>query len=93
MKTSVVASKGDSQSNFSGSHLRGSLEEHQLTGLGTIALQVYYQKHFKLRAVFIVGRLDDQVLREVMHLLPPFTADRYSRRAHTAPVPFIDAAP
>ncbi|HQQ82450.1 MAG TPA: pitrilysin family protein [Cyclobacteriaceae bacterium] len=71
-KTSVVASKEIRKAIFGGSHPYGSsLEEHQLTGLGTIALRDYYQKHFKLRAVFIVGRLDDQVLREVMHLLPP----------------------
>lgn len=71
-KTSVVASKEIRKAIFGGSHPYGSsLEEHQLSGLTTGPLQEYYQKHFNLRAVFMVGRLDDQVLQEVISLLPP----------------------
>jgi len=71
-KTSVVASKEIRKAIFGASHPYGSsLEEYQLTGLTTIPLREYYQKHFRLRAVFVVGRLDDQLFREVMNLLPP----------------------
>ncbi|HQQ97494.1 MAG TPA: pitrilysin family protein [Cyclobacteriaceae bacterium] len=71
-KTSVVASKEVRKAIFGRTHPYGSsLEEHDLIGLETTAMREYYQSHFRLRAVFIVGRLDDQVLREVMQLLPP----------------------
>jgi predicted Zn-dependent peptidase len=92
-KTSVVASKEIRKAIFGISHpYGGSLEEHHLTGLVPSALHDYYRRQFRLRAVFIVGRLTDTVLQEVLGLLPPLpdrtpAAERLPQPGHSVTLP------
>ncbi|MBY0433510.1 MAG: insulinase family protein [Cyclobacteriaceae bacterium] len=69
-KTNVVASKEIRKSIFGSSHPYGSsIEEEDVEKLTSNTLKKFFEEDFALKAVFIVGRLSDSEVQEVMTLV------------------------
>lgn len=70
-KTNVVASKEIRKTIFGENHPYGSsAEENDVKKIEREDLEVFFRKHFSLHSVFLVGRLSDKELDEVIRIIP-----------------------
>ena len=70
-KTSVIATKEIRKVIFGNDHPYGSaVEEADVKKIEQSDLQSFFNVHFKLRSVFLVGRLSDHELGELIKIIP-----------------------
>ena len=70
-KTSVVASKEIRRVIFGNNHPYGSsVEEADVKKIAPGDLQSFFNIHFSLRSVFVVGRLSDHEFEELIKIIP-----------------------
>ena len=74
-KTNVVASKEIRKAVFGLHHPYGSsMEEADIGNVSRVDLQQFFSHHFSLHSVFLVGRLSDEEIRDVVNIIPPLIA-------------------
>ena len=70
-KTSVIASKEIRKAIFGNEHPYGSaVEEADVKEIEHRDLQLFFNDHFSLRSAFLVGRLSDLELQELIKIIP-----------------------
>ncbi len=70
-KTSVIASKEIRKVIFGNDHPYGSaVEEAEVKKIERSDIQSFFNAHFKLRSVFLVGRLSDHELKDLIEIIP-----------------------
>jgi zinc protease len=70
-KTSVVASKKIRNVIFGNAHPYGSsVEENDVTKISRQEIKEFYGNHYSLQSGYLVGRLTESELRDLMDLLP-----------------------
>ena len=74
-KTNVVASKEIRKAVFGISHPYGSsMEETDIEKIDRLDLQQFFHDHFSLHSAFLIGRLSDEEVKEVVKIIPPLIA-------------------
>ena len=70
-KTNVVASKEIRKAVFGISHPYGSsMEETDIEKIDRLDLQHFFHDHFSLHSAFLIGRLSDEEVKEVVKIIP-----------------------
>ncbi len=70
-KTNVVASKEIRKAVFGISHPYGSsMEETDIEKIDRLDLQQFFHDHFSLHSAFLIGRLSDEEVKEVVKIIP-----------------------
>lgn len=70
-KTNIVASKEIRKTIFGEKHPYGSsAEENDVKRIEREDMEAFFRKHFSLHSVFLVGRLSDKEVDEVIRIIP-----------------------
>ncbi|MEJ0054191.1 MAG: insulinase family protein [Bacteroidota bacterium] len=79
-KTSVVASKDIRRAIFGKNHPYGSsVEEEDVKRIGRKDLRTFFQDRFSLHSAFLIGKLNDGEMSEIIGKIPPSLLQRKER--------------